>query len=676
MSKSLHVVLLALHATPVFARAQFRDWYAEYGFIFDQIIKQNCSSQFDFYETGRTNNTYWMDSARWLGSGHEVIEQLAVPLVNCMLNACPEFIKSDMASANVVLGLAPSILSVLGSTVEETSLLAVVGNRPFLALSLAAGSPAVIPLRPLEDRDPLEALKARGDDLPPNLYPYHIEAIISIIEYAFVIASIANVAELSLELGFKTTLSFAPGYPYFIIAWSFFGPVAHTWAALGLNARARRVDAILRVRREKEEPPFNETEDEAELNALFTSYQAALEEHHAILDSELTTVLEKCLPHLKNATTVRLQCYPIEFLLNAKHHSFHCFGLRELKSKFNTDDMIGNMAFADFQQKMLSTPLGLAFSQIVKAVIKSTHKVRALHTCGNIACGMKLGSIRLSESQYQSLLPLLTDLMTLHMCICIKDNESETFDEDAFKHLLSILVTVAPKLKVLTFAQWSPLEELSPLYFQDLSQNIRFCQLEELHLHSIELTLGNFKRFLQTAAPTLRRLSMKKVSLTDAIIGTRDPGPLTEDRSSWGPSLSHEVINKIQELWKRSFELLAQSPKLQFVQLSSLGYRGREIILQDDLYMERGQPDARPNSNARRPIYWPAFGSDPTRGQSSWIDFFFDAERANVLLKRWLMQLRMEMCNPGIATTQLPGTRGLTFNQDGVDKYLLYQLAR
>ncbi|KAI1830108.1 hypothetical protein DTO013E5_7644 [Penicillium roqueforti] len=441
----------------------------------------------------------------------------------------------------------------------------------------------------------------------------------------------------------------------------------------GLALRQQR--SIFRIMRgEKEEPPFNKTEAKAGLDALFTSYQAALEEHRAILDLELTAVLEKCLPRLENATTVGLRCYPIEFLLEANYRSFRCLGLRELKNQFNNDDISVHLTFTSFQRKMLSMPLALAFSQMVKAIIKSSHKVRALHTCGNIACGMKLGSIKLSESQYQSLLSLLTDLTTLHMCIRIKDNENDTFDEDAFKHLLSILVTVAPKLKVLTFAQWSPLEELSPLYFQDLSQNIRFSQLEELHLHSIELTVGNLKRFLQTAAPTLRRLSMKNVSLTDAIIGAQDPGPLTEERSSWGSSLSLEVINKIQELWKRSFELLADSPKLQFVQLSSLGYRGREIILQDDLYMERGQPDAQPDSNARRSINWPEICSDPTRGQSSLIDFYFDAGRANISLKRWIMQLRMEMCNPaGLATTQLPGTSGLSFNQDGVGSSTTYQ---
>ncbi|KAJ5901460.1 hypothetical protein N7495_001988 [Penicillium taxi] len=409
----------------------------------------------------------------------------------------------------------------------------------------------------------------------------------------------------------------------------------------------RKVQRMFRkIRGEKEESTSNN--DEAELDALFASYQAALEGHRAIIDSELAVVLEKCLPRLKNVTTVCLWCYPFEFLIKANPRLFRCLGLREIKNRFNIDEMSGNIDFWGFKQNMLSMPLGLAFSQVAQAIIKSSHKVRALHTCGNMECGIKLGSIKLSESQYQSLLPLLTDLTTLHMCIRIKDNENDIFDESAFKHLLSMLVTVAPKLK-------------------DLSQNIQFSQLEELHLHSVELTVENLKRFLRTAAPTLRRLSMKNVSLTDTIIGARDPGPLTEERSSWGSSLSLEVIDKIQELWKQSFEFLADSPKLQFVQLSSIGYRGREIILHDDLYLERGQPDAQPVSNAKHPVIWSEIYSDPTRGRSLNIAFSFNAETANISLKGWIMQLRMEMCNPaGRIVTRLPGTSGLSFNQEGV----------
>ncbi|KAJ5549631.1 hypothetical protein N7513_006865 [Penicillium frequentans] len=207
----VHLLFLAFLPNPAFARAQFQDWYAEYGFIFNRIISENCPSEYEFYKAGHTNNTLWLEHSRWLGSGHEVLEQLTVPLINCMLGACPEFIKSDMAGANVLLGLAPSILAVLGSNIDETSLLAVVGNRPFLALILAAGSPAVIPMRPLEYRDPLEALKARTDDLPLNFFLF---------------------------------IPCRSSYPYFIITWAFLGLFAHSCAALGLRLRTGRADPI------------------------------------------------------------------------------------------------------------------------------------------------------------------------------------------------------------------------------------------------------------------------------------------------------------------------------------------------------------------------------------------------------------------------------------------------
>lgn len=203
-------ILLAVFPTPVFGKSQFHTWYSEYGFIFSRIIQLNCSSEYDFYKAGSTNGTYWTDYVRWLGSGHEVTEQLTVPLVNCIMNACPEFMKSDMASANVLLGLAPAILAVFVFNIDETSLLAVVGKRPFLATMQAAGSPAVVPLRPFEYHNPLEALKSSEEDhheLPPIL---SLSCLIVIIEYAFVLAAIANVAELSYELGFNTILPFEP----------------------------------------------------------------------------------------------------------------------------------------------------------------------------------------------------------------------------------------------------------------------------------------------------------------------------------------------------------------------------------------------------------------------------------------------------------------------------------
>ncbi|KAJ5731973.1 hypothetical protein N7493_003454 [Penicillium malachiteum] len=411
------------------------------------------------------------------------------------------------------------------------------------------------------------------------------------------------------------------------------------------------------------------------LEALFGVYEATSADHRAILNSGLFATLERCLPRLKNATTIGLQSYPIHLLLKqADYHSFRCLGLHELKSQLNNPALNINLGIPSFQQKMLAMPLGLAFSQLLDAIIKSSRHFQSLHTCGSdgyegfrlkYACGMSLSSLKLPESLHQNLLPLLSDLTTLHMCIRTRDNEQDAFDEDAFQRVHNILVTVAPRLKILTFAQWSPFDELSPLYFRDLSQRIQFSQLEELHLQSIEVTVGTVKCSLQTAAPSLKRLSMRRVGLVDTIASAPDPGPLTEDSGSWGPSLSTEVTNEIQGLWTRIFEFLADHLKLRFLQLSDLGYRGRHIALEDDLYTERGQPDAHPSSNPKDIFFGAERGRQP-KGYSGSKDYYFDAAKASVSFKRWVMQLRIKMLTPEFGFGQLPGTINLSFHQRGM----------
>lgn len=252
---------------------------------------------------------------------------------------------------------------------------------------------------------------------------------------------------------------------------------------------------------------------------------------------------------------------------------------------------------------------------------------------------MKLEHLQLSEAQYQLLLPLLKDLTTLHMCIRLKDHEEEFFGKGTFIRLLKILVISSSTLKTLTFAQWSPIEELSPLYFKDLAQSVQFSQLEELNLHSIEVTVDSLEAFLRTAAPTLKRLSIRLISLVDGIISAPDLGPLTENSQSWVSSLSTEIKTEIQGLWRRVFKVLADHLKLQYIEMSELGYRGRLIMLKDPLYMERGQPGAKPSP-----------GLNPS-------DFYFDSEGASVLFTEWVTQLQIEMWHrTAFGGPKLPGT--------------------
>ncbi|KAJ5703908.1 hypothetical protein N7493_011046 [Penicillium malachiteum] len=235
-------LLLLTLLTPVLAgRDLFEHWYPEYGFIFQRLIHEKCSTEYAWYKTRNGNHTYMHEKTRYLGAGPSKTEELVVPLVNCLMESCPEFMKSNMASANVLLGLAPVMLAALGSNLDETSILTVIGNRPILALALAAGSTSVISMRPFEHRDPLESLKPVEGAMIPTFFPFYIEALISVFEHVMVFAAVANVATLGYALGHDTIMAFAPGYTYLILIWAFFTPIVHVMAAIALRIRARYV---------------------------------------------------------------------------------------------------------------------------------------------------------------------------------------------------------------------------------------------------------------------------------------------------------------------------------------------------------------------------------------------------------------------------------------------------
>ncbi|KAJ5514107.1 hypothetical protein N7463_003659 [Penicillium fimorum] len=217
------------------ARDQFQHWYPEFSPIFERIVRENCSAEYHFYLTAQKNRTHWNETSRWIGSGSSA--SLTAPLVNCIMGACPEYMKSNMASANVLLGLAPMILATLGSDVDETSVLAVIGNRPFFALCLTVGSPAVVALRSFEYRDPPALLRDRPGRLAPMFFTFRIELLVTVLEYAFVFAAITNVGTLGYQLGQNVALSFAPNYGYIILLWCFFSPIGHMVAAWALRLR-------------------------------------------------------------------------------------------------------------------------------------------------------------------------------------------------------------------------------------------------------------------------------------------------------------------------------------------------------------------------------------------------------------------------------------------------------
>jgi hypothetical protein len=201
---------------------KFKHWFPTYGFIFENFLQNNCSAEYHVYLRGERNNS----NIDWnAGAGYK--NQLVQPVVECILQSCSELMKADMGSCSVLLGLAPSILAILGPSVEEISLLSIVGGRRFYALLLAAGSPAVFPVRSFENRDPLRALaEFKGHSRYFEL-SFPAELVIATIEYILTLAAVANVLTLTHQLASQSILAIAPETTYIPWLWVFIGVLLH-----------------------------------------------------------------------------------------------------------------------------------------------------------------------------------------------------------------------------------------------------------------------------------------------------------------------------------------------------------------------------------------------------------------------------------------------------------------
>lgn len=163
------------------------------------------------------------------GTGYEI--------TNLVLKAFPEFRKSEMASASVILGLAPALLQQLSPTYADTAELAIC--RPVLAFMVAAGSPAVGLMDPgncvnivkkLEDKSQKGVSDERSyarieegckwtDDLAPT--------IICVLEYLLAAVAIANNLHLAYCLGVWAVCSFSPSNTTLSSVWCVSAVLVH-----------------------------------------------------------------------------------------------------------------------------------------------------------------------------------------------------------------------------------------------------------------------------------------------------------------------------------------------------------------------------------------------------------------------------------------------------------------
>jgi hypothetical protein len=190
---------------------------------FASILRTNCSEEYDNYID--KINTGWY--TRWPEFRPYNLSDMAFvysnPLVTCLLENTNELNKADMASSGILLGLMPTILASVGSTLGETTLLA--SRRPILAMLLAIGSPAVPVLRTFERQDVHRMLRQRPGKQGISIKMLYssqgktARRIVVCLEFCLALAALINVVTIAWELAIKTIVSWSADRDFHQLLW-------------------------------------------------------------------------------------------------------------------------------------------------------------------------------------------------------------------------------------------------------------------------------------------------------------------------------------------------------------------------------------------------------------------------------------------------------------------------
>jgi hypothetical protein len=207
------------------AAVHFKYWYRQYRHVFESIMEEHCQAAYRGYLTEVAPKDY--------------LSGTITPVIDCILGNLNETRKSNMAAASVLLGLLPTTLGLAGSTTMEVGLVAL--RRPFLALLLAAGAPAVSPIRTFDYVDPKELLQKKPGSVKVFSMGPTKKPAIALLQYVIAAAAVVNLATASYELCIRTVCSFAPENAYEPALWAFLAVAVHLFGSLSVYLRVRIV---------------------------------------------------------------------------------------------------------------------------------------------------------------------------------------------------------------------------------------------------------------------------------------------------------------------------------------------------------------------------------------------------------------------------------------------------
>ncbi|KAJ5539449.1 hypothetical protein N7513_007781 [Penicillium frequentans] len=239
-----------------------------------------------------------------------------------------------------------------------------------------------------------------------------------------------------------------------------------------------------------------------ELKARFSTYKALVADNSSLLESEtFSTRLHVCLEKFDNLDTIGLAHYSTSFLLDPRQERVRFLGWRRLINQI--DFRFGSKSLQPLygSGSVMGKVNSLAASRLLQALNGTNRKIRKLQTCNPDFCGNIGPEILLAEEQYSSIQSTLDDLEDLHVCTAFRTTKpAHIMDTPTW---VTMLIHVAPRLQRLTISQ--------DYYFGELSSNIQFNRLKELHLHKTWINSEDLKSFLMKAKETLTVFTLFEV---------------------------------------------------------------------------------------------------------------------------------------------------------------------
>jgi hypothetical protein len=173
---------------------------------------------------------------------------------DCMLATASERVKASFGGTSILLGLAPTTLSVLGPSVAEMALFSL--HRPFLSLLLSLGAPAVFPGRFLLWDDPLKANEPSTGAFIVRPLSKYVTILVSVFQYLLAATCCGNVFHAVYAIGIRSVVSWDCKSSYWPLLWVLFSLIIHITATTSLRAAIqRKKSTALRQHESESEPP-------------------------------------------------------------------------------------------------------------------------------------------------------------------------------------------------------------------------------------------------------------------------------------------------------------------------------------------------------------------------------------------------------------------------------------